>query len=470
MAVVVDVDSIKNKLDIEKIASDRGKREPPQPYSTDLELDEPQRDIVNSFRDLLLKSRLETQDKIDKNLNKLEELELQISDSRCESLPAKAKNKINQTFASYEQSLKNAYRDYSVNSRFFRAFKQDNKLDREAEYPESKTLHWAIICSIIVAESLANSYFFAQGSNFGFIGGIFQAMLVALVNVGFALVCGVYFLPLLNKQDDKGIKTHLPLAIVLIVVFMMVIFAFNLLVAHYREVISIDPIEAIIKAVPALLSSPLGIKNLDAWMLLGLGNLSALIATMKSYNADDPYPNYGRLDRKNKYLDKQYSHLKEDLKDDVINILNEFETTTDQMRRDFRKNVKAYRDAMLACEKTYSIHTDTLSKIQNSCNQLLKLYRDTNKHVRGSGSQPPTYFGEEYKFSKEDMESVADFDLSQQKKQADTYAKENDDLDKTVKKVHKKLHELSDEVLQQDFAEYIRRLEEEVNSLQNDEF
>jgi len=54
-------------------------------------------------------------------------------------------------------------------------FRKENQLEREANYPKSKVLFWGLLFIILILESMANSYFYAQGSDLGLLGGVLQA-------------------------------------------------------------------------------------------------------------------------------------------------------------------------------------------------------------------------------------------------------------------------------------------------------
>ena len=60
------------------------------------------------------------------------------------------------------------------------AFEDEHKLVNGAEYPESQINHWAVVGAMVLIESIANSYFFAKGSDLGLVGSILQAMIISV--------------------------------------------------------------------------------------------------------------------------------------------------------------------------------------------------------------------------------------------------------------------------------------------------
>lgn len=457
----IDIEAIKQQFDIERVASKRAVLNPPLPRSTDTELDEPQRELVNFFGEKLGTAKQQAQGTIKKNLGRLEELEIEIEDARCDTLAEEAQTKINQIFSTYKQRLVNAYAAHTYNHRLFQHFRLMHSLkERDASYPDSSIFHWSIIFALVIAESIANSYFFAQGSNFGLIGGLLQAILVAIVNVGVALVIGRFVLPRKNIQDQYGEKTNKELSYGLIFLLCALLVLFNLAVAHYREAISADPISAIIQAIPKLLESPFGIKHLDAWMLFGLGNLSAFIAMLKSYTSDDIYPGYGAADRKDKALFQEYNDLKEQLKEELLVVIHEHEDKAKASKLYFRRHVNAYRNAITSCEKDHQRFLDELRDVEKACNQVLTHYRETNIQTRGAASPPPDYFKQEYQFDDEFTE-LEPLELAAQKTNLQKYDQDSSNINTIVQDAMKALRELSDDVLNEQFSQQIRLIEAE---------
>lgn len=61
-------------------------------------------------------------------------------------------------------------------------FKRREKISRAADYPESKSLRIGLVFVLAFSEALANTFFFAEGSDFGLVGGFVLALLAASSN------------------------------------------------------------------------------------------------------------------------------------------------------------------------------------------------------------------------------------------------------------------------------------------------
>ena len=79
--------------------------------------------------------------------------------------------------------------------------------------------------------------------------------------------------------------------------YVMVALALNLAIAHYRDVAQISSAQADVQAVQAMLSAPFGLRDLQSWLLLGMGAFFSVLACIDGFKFDDPYPGYGRKHR-----------------------------------------------------------------------------------------------------------------------------------------------------------------------------
>ena len=458
----LDIEKLKKELNVLRDATERGSSRPPQPASNEKELDEPQQKIINCFGKILGEAKKGAEENIKRRKRDLEELEIKIENSRIETIKEKANNKIGLVFSQHKDSLEKSFRELVEGAREFRKFKNNNFINRDADYPDSQIFHWAIIISMVVIESVLNSYFFSQASTFGIIGGIFQALLVSLVNVGIALVVGKYLFPWKNKVDMEGEKPYLTTVTVSMVFIIAIIILFNLTLAHYREVIGNDPVDAILRAVPNLLESPFGIKNVDAWMLFLVGNLFAFLAFTKSYRSDDIYPKYGDEDRKIKLLVKNYENKVEVINKELIEVIDQHERMIEDNKYEFRKNINSYRSQITSCEKSYKDFSDELRDIEKACNQLLTAYRERNRYIRGVENPVPTYFDKEYNYG-ENFTTIAEVDLTSQKLKSKEYDESDyPEVNKRADDASKSLIDLSNTTLEKYLPDFIKQVKDDV--------
>ena len=69
-------------------------------------------------------------------------------------------------------------------------FKREHDLDRAPHYPESRVKHWGLIGILLLIEAVLNGSFLALGNELGLLGGTFEAIVIALINVLLGLFVG----------------------------------------------------------------------------------------------------------------------------------------------------------------------------------------------------------------------------------------------------------------------------------------
>lgn len=191
-----------------------------------------------------------------------------------------------------------------------RLFKVQRGIDHSANYPTSKLLHFSLVAVMIIIEALGNMYLFAQGNELGLLGGIFEAILLSVVNVGVAVMVGMLALPQMNLRT--GFRRQLGLlGLILAVVFA---FTFNLAAAHYRDLLVVSKEVALEQAIPNAFANPFAL-SFNGLILLVLGIIIFALALWKGYTADDPYPGYGALSRKCEEANQAFRSVREQYPD-----------------------------------------------------------------------------------------------------------------------------------------------------------
>lgn len=284
--------------------------------------------------------------------------------------------------------------------RDLRKFRADHRLGRDAAYADSRLLPVAMLCALILFEGIANAYIFQAAVNDGLVGGAIYALLFGTVNVllGF-LVTGYTGLRLIGHVK--------PLLRALGALFVLAGasagFAWNLLVAHYREALerNLDAGAASIDVAafldPELLASPaiwFHLSSLEAWALLLFGLIIFAGAAYEGRGGrglfDDPYPGYRAVHLAHREAHEAYSEAQADYSQAVrdayagvlaelhnrhaadADALDEIAEITDQAEEraaEVRDSVGEWRDAGMA---------------------LLRAYRENNRAIRTAPA--PAYF------------------------------------------------------------------------------
>lgn len=118
----------------------------------------------------------------------------------------------------------------NINQEFYQ-FKMEHGIDRTPAFPNSRLFHFSIPILFVTIEALLNGSFLAKGHEFGIVGGVFEALVIALINVGTGLMVGWTAVREINHR--KVFRKLLGFSISL--VYLVLLLAFNLTVAHYRD-------------------------------------------------------------------------------------------------------------------------------------------------------------------------------------------------------------------------------------------
>jgi len=152
-------------------------------------------------------------------------------------------------------------RNYALSE--LNAFKHLNNLKRKPVHPDSNFLHIAAFLFLGVVEGVANSFFFAEGSDFGLLGGLQLALVVAALNIMVSGFAGIWLRNLFHTSIVRRL-----MGFGVAVGYLCFLGTYHLAVGHYREALQGEqPEYAAQDAVTALLNTPFAINDLHSWML-----------------------------------------------------------------------------------------------------------------------------------------------------------------------------------------------------------
>lgn len=180
-------------------------------------------------------------------------------------------------------------------------FRETNLITEEANYPESKLWHFAMLALFALAEVMANAFFFENSE--GLLGGFVVALGIAVVNIGTAMVLGLLF-----RHKNLASTPHRFFGWVMAALCVVLVLFCNALFASFRSAYQVvaDPSDAaqLGAAFRSAWPQAMGIFKLDmafrdhwSFLLFGIGLLLSGLAFWKGYTLEDPYPGYGRKDR-----------------------------------------------------------------------------------------------------------------------------------------------------------------------------
>ena len=260
----------------------------------------------------------------------------------------------------------------------FEHFRKTNGLEfRTAKVTSSAEafLRILIILIMIVVETYFNGTYLAKGSSQGLIGGIFEAATFALLNIGFSIILTNYVI----RQIVRPNILWKILGVLGVSVWLALVSVINLFLAHYREVASVisdDLFGTSQDVLGKIIANPLGLQELESWMLFAIGLLFAFITLVDILTFSDIFPGYTK--RQQKWDDEQEEYKAE---------FEEATAALDEIKDDYRDQLKQIGDALSSRQKE-------LDTIQSGRNRLASLYSAHHEHLQRAANSLFSYYYE----------------------------------------------------------------------------
>jgi hypothetical protein len=266
-------------------------------------------------------------------------------------------------------------------------FKSEHRLIRQPLYPDSKWLHYGLLCVILGVEVVLNGTMLARGNELGFLGGGTQAFVLAAMNLTVAFAVGKWCL----TQTQHKSRIRKSVGFVAIALYATAAVFFNLAVGHYRDALGDDDIDGpAAYALGTLQKSPLRLADLQSYALTCAGLTFAMIACLDGYRTDDPYPGYGKLARLVEEAQGEFAVERSECvaeaaeeRDRGLGELRHVATSVDVGQRQFSELLNRQHHIV----QRFVAHRDY---VQSCLDAIVGEYRTANQRVRRTAA--PTYF------------------------------------------------------------------------------
>jgi hypothetical protein len=244
-----------------------------------------------------------------------------------------------------------------------------------------------LLLVFVLLESVLNGMFFAEGSEAGLIGGVVQALVLSLLNVGVASLYAVYGLPLLFHR--RGTMKFLGALITIFFGFWLG--GLNLAIGHFRDLFiagagRVDMGELLTR----LTSTPFLLSDAKSFILVLLGTGLGLLAVIDVASTRDLYPGYGTVGRERKKAVDLYG-------EENARSLAAMMRLRDQTAEDLSSAIELIRGSQFQMQEaiegrtrlhhSFKAYLDHLSVVHE---RLVQRYRECNRRVRRG--EPPAYF------------------------------------------------------------------------------
>jgi hypothetical protein len=316
----------------------------------------------------------------------------------------------------------------------FENFRVSNKLTRGCRSPVGHITLTGIVLLVLLLDTAANGYLLSSRDEFGLLGGIIQAILVAGMNVSLGFFAGRIALPnIIHRSIWRRIGGIATFIIILGLILML-----NLSFAHYRDLSVLGVPNPEQKALSQFLETPLVLHDVKSWWLGCMGVFFAFVSLIDGFKWDDPYPGYGELARRREakrenYLDRKHYWLEsvKDRREQARAEVGEIRHDIDMIQGEIAQASMGRR----SFTASFFAHT---SHLEAAANQLIDTYRDVNRRVRTTPS--PSYFEQRWRLTRTEIRVPSEIDRDQLRKQVEG-------ITASLSDALSKIHETHDETV-----------------------
>jgi len=287
-------------------------------------------------------------------------------------------------------------------------FKRDEKLTRDADYPENRRLQVGILLGLLVVETLINGLFFGANLRTGTFGGVSYAVLISVFNV-----IGLGLLAAVTYRWTKHRATMQVIGWVGLALVTVAAIGWNLFVGHYREALAVDyppepeavqPAPETATAEPGVegcwrgddeadadrealclfVRSPFALGGFQSYMLWLIGLFAWLLGTYEWYRNDDPYPGYGKRARKRHKAEKRLADERAEL---LQTLKEQQDEAQNRLLAAFTDPVDTRKLALKAFDDLKRQHRDLrdfTKSLEASVRGALNIYRTNNGETRST--------------------------------------------------------------------------------------
>jgi hypothetical protein len=372
----IDLDGTAKRLSLVDQAKANGAKE--QPSSDSQEMDYVEQSIISEIEADLHRSFGEF---IEQQKNYID----RAGSLAIENLIVEIGNTARSAVASYKARLQHGLnRLYTLRREVIDAerdseeFRARHRLRRPARNLDNGMYKIGALVLLLAVEMFANGVVIGAGAEGGYLEGLIIALVIAVINVGWGVIAGRFFMPLIMHRN-WGIKL---IGVALMLGYAAGAVFINLMVAHFRAAVEIsDAAQAAKIAWQTFAADFRKIEDMRSWLLFGIGMLCSLIAMLDALLMDDPYPGYGTKARHHRDAAELYTDEMKELLDELDTVKETAATAIEERLRDIAARRGEF-DYLLAASQALQLNmSQHFDHIESSVNALLRLYRTENiKH------------------------------------------------------------------------------------------
>lgn len=387
----VDVDAMARQMELEEKGKARGAVNLPPPNGQTL--DDIESEIAERIEDEARQAYIECTN------------ELRVVDGRIAGLDlmrrfAQARAAADGALADFDAAARAALNRLAIlrkhvfqYEQYLEEFKKANGLTRPVHEAKTGIAFWGFVIGAVVVEAGFNSVLLRVNDDYGFLGGVTIAFVIASINVFIATMFGKYAYRYVN---------HIKLVPRLFgwgatLLYLTIAVSLNLVGAHYRDVKGMGATEPGVAAIKSFVESPFSIHDFMSGLLFVLGMAASILAFIVGYRSDDEYPGYGRVGREHQRIQEEYSEGVEDAQSELASIRDTVTELAQSLRDALAKDRREYQSAILSRNSLIANFGQQHPHLETAGNRLLQIYRSANQAARTEA--PPAHFQERWQLA-----------------------------------------------------------------------
>ena len=249
-----------------------------------------------------------------------------------------------------------------------------------------------VLAILFIIEVVINGSFLAKANIGGLLGGAAQAVTFAALNIIASFFWGMVLIRLVNRRN-YFLKLIGALSFLAYLAFAV---ALNLTLSHLREIppaVSLgDHVGQ--EVLHRLLTAPVGLTDINSWILFAIGFVFSLIAMADGLMFFDPYLGYAGLERRWIEATRQFSDTRGELIERLRDIREDATEAMNEAARDLSVRRSEYDSLLQGRTRLAQRFDQHQNQIEQTGRALLEIYRGANRKARSTPA--PDYFARPY--------------------------------------------------------------------------
>jgi hypothetical protein len=267
-------------------------------------------------------------------------------------------------------------------------FKARNRLERPVKETSNVFLKVGILLLLGLFETFLNGTFFSSGLDTGLLGGFSVALGIAVLNIGFGVVAGIFVF----RQLHHIHPVRKACGIAGTVACFMLVVVFNLMVSQYRLALQGDlASQAATIAWEALWALNIRM-DFDGVVVTILGIAFSALAALDGYTMWDPYPGYSRVENAYRKATEQYSFDQREIIDELGEIKDASIASLRGEQDGLPLATQQVESVVAEAKQLVDEYKTYLRSLSQMAAAMVRRYRDENSVARSTPS--PAYFNQ----------------------------------------------------------------------------